>query len=169
MSPVEIATAVVGIASIVLLGVQVQLAARALRDDHLRRRQQATLEYLVLHVRPHWKDSLRLLKQDLDAQQQPLSPELLARITSEPETKASIEKVLGNIEHMAVGVNVGVYDLELINRASGGFLIRTYSQFLPYIELVQQRQARAYVEFEQLIRDLRELRGSPAPAQPTTT
>lgn len=161
----EIIAAAVGIFSILLLVVQIHAAARALKEDHLRQKQQATLDYLVHDVHPHWKEELRTFKRTF-GNASPMPEEVLDRLRSDPETKFLIVKLLGNIENMAVGVNVGVYDITLLNRASGAFLIRVFKQFLPFIRQAQIKQASAYVEFEGLVLELCRLRGI-APPSPT--
>jgi len=167
----EIITALVGFISIGLVGVQVHYAAKALREDHSRRRQQATLDYLVRDVRPHWREELRTLTRSF-GNVVPMSEEAMNSIRQNPQSKQLISKLLGNIEHMAVGVNMGVFDIETLDRASGGFMIRTFNQFLPYIRKRQLKQPSIYSEFEALAIELCKRRGRPlpqlAPPQGTT-
>lgn len=159
MTFAEIIAAVIGIASVLLLALQVHLAAKTLREDHLRRRQQATLDYLVRDVRPHWRDDLRTAAVELRG-----APGTLQEgLSGEKPTNAPIAKLLGSVEHMSVGVNIGVYDIVVLDRASGRFLIRIYRQFLPYIKGVQTKMPSAYVEFEEVIRELCRRRNQPVP------
>lgn len=150
MPTAEFIAVVVGIVSIILLVLQVNIAAKALREDHLRRRQQATLDYLVRDVRPHWRDSLRNAASDIQRSQEALQESLGTENPRDP----SIANLLGSVEHMSVGVNIGVYDIAVLDRASGRFIIRIYRQFLPYIKSVQANTPTAYIEFEQVVRDI---------------
>lgn len=159
MTLAEIVTAALAIASVLLLVVQVHIAAKTLRDDHLRRRQQATLEYLVRDVRPHWRDDLRTASTKLQA----MASSVQADLKPDQAGNSPVAKLLGSVEHMSVGVNIGVYDLEVLDRSSGRFLIRIFRQFLPYIRSVQAKTPTAYVEFERVIGDLCGRRGIPVP------
>lgn len=112
MSILEIITAAVSVISLPLLVVQVHLAARGIAADHLRRKQQATLEYLVVHLRTHFSADLRSFTERFgDAD---LGEDDLARLGADSEANALVVPLLGSIEHLAVGVNMGVYDQELL-------------------------------------------------------
>ena len=171
MTIFEILTALAAFVSIALVGIQIHLAAKTLKDDHDRRRQQATLEYLIKDVRPHWGDELRQLASSI-GRTIPMSDETMSKLRANPQSRQLINKLLGNIEHMAVGVNMGVYDLEILDRSSGGFLINTFNRFLPYIRRRQMKQPLIYTEFEKLTDALCKRRGRPVPQlapQPGTT
>jgi hypothetical protein len=161
VSIAELIATVVGIASVVLIALQVHLAARTLREDHLRRKQQATLDYLVRDVRPHWRDDLRTVARDLRGS--PGSTTVAEQFAADQPGNAPVAKLLSSVEHMAVGINVGVYDIEVLDRASGRFLIRIFRQFLPYIRTAQAKLPTAYVEFEQMVTELCRRRGEPVP------
>lgn len=158
----EILTALVGFFSLALVGVQVHYAAKALREDHKRRRQQATLDYLVRDVRPHWREEIRVLTRSF-GNVVPMSEEAITAVRADPNSKQLIGRLLSNIEHMAVGVNMGIFDIETLDRASGGFIIRTFNQFLPYIRQRQLKQPTIYCEFEMLAIELCKRRGRPLP------
>lgn len=165
MTPFESFTLVIAVVSVALVVLQVRIAAQTLHEDHLRRKQQATLDYLIHDVRPHWKDELRTVLKRFGAAV-PMPEEAMAALLAGPEADHMVIKLLGNIEHMAVGVNIGVYDLAVLDRASGAFLIRLYRQFLPYIRRAQERQpkhGKAYEEFDALVLALCQRRGIPFP------
>jgi hypothetical protein len=158
----EVLTLVVAVVSLGLVVLQVRIAAKTLQSDHTRRKQQATLEYLIHDVRPHWKDELRtVVRRFGDAV--PMPEAAMDALRSDPEANRLVIKLLGNIEHMAVGVNMDVYDIGVIDRASGAFLIRVYRQFLPYIKRAQSRQQSAYEEFDRLVVELCRRRNRPVP------
>ena len=162
MTIFEILTAITAIISIALVGVQIHLAAKALKDDHTRRRQQATLDYLIKDVRPHWGDELRQLVSSI-GRTIPMSDETMKTLRANPQSRQKINKLLGNIEHMSVGVNMGVYDLEILDGSSGGFIINTFNRFSPYIRRRQIKQPTIYTEFEQLAIALCKRRDIPPP------
>jgi len=158
MTYLELTTAAVSIVSLPLLLWQVTLAARAITADHLRRKQQATLEYLIVHLRSHWSSDLRtFMKKFGDAA---LTQEQLPVFMADPDATAALVPLLGSIEHLAVGVNMGVYDQDLLNRASGAYLIRTFHRFGVFIRAAQIEQPTAYTEFATLVGNLEAIRAS---------
>ena len=60
------------------------------------------------------------------------------------------KRVLNDLEHFAVGVNMGTYDLPTIDRLSGGHIIRVYANGRLAIFDARTRNSRAYVELEEL-------------------
>ena len=67
---------------------------------------------------------------------------------------------LSQIEHFAVGVNSGVYDLDTLNRMAGSFIIKEYSRWKPIIETKRKQspQHKHYDEFESLCIELEKKR-----------
>ena len=61
--------------------------------------------------------------------------------------------MLGMFEHLAVGVNSDVFDLGVLNRMSGGYIIRIYRQYTAHI-----MNAGVYHESEELVNKLDSLR-----------
>jgi len=153
----ELTTTIFTILSILLLAIQIHLAAKAIRDDHDRRRSQATLEYIVRDIRLHWGDRLKDITS-LFNNSVPMPPEALKLIQADAELRSNVKRVLASIEHMALGVNIGVFDLAVVNRSSGKNLLRIYNQFLPYIRQSQTSHPTAYKEFGEMIESMKLLR-----------
>ena len=67
---------------------------------------------------------------------------------------------LSRMEHFAVGVNCGIYDIHTLNRMAGGFLIDEYARWDPVIVTKRRRDPhqKHYDEFERLCQRLRLLR-----------
>lgn len=68
--------------------------------------------------------------------------------------------LLSRIEHFAVGVNTGIYDIGTLNRMAGGFMIEEFKRWKPVINTkrAQSPDAKHYDEFEKLCKDLEKLR-----------
>jgi hypothetical protein len=162
MGTQELIATSVGIFSLLLVAIQVHIAAKTLRDDHSRRRSQATLDYIIHDLRPHWGESLRDLTSAFN-NMVPMPPETLMAIQADTELRRATKRLLASIEHMALGVNIGVFDLAVLDRSSGIFLIRIYKQFLPYIRQAQIALPTAYVEFDAMVNTLCLRRGRPLP------
>lgn len=162
MGKAELIATSIGIISLLLVAIQIHIAAKTLRDDHARRRSQATLDYIIHDLRPHWGEKLRDLTTAF-YNLAPMPPEALAAIQSDADLRRGTKRLLASIEHMALGVNVGVFDLAVLDRSSGVFLIRIYKQFLPYIRQAQATLPTAYVEFDSMIKALCLRRSTPFP------
>lgn len=141
-------------ASALLLFLQVRVASRAIRLDHLRRRRQSTLEFVMAQVRPRWSKSRKLIDEKWGTES--ISEKALKQIEEDDKSREVVRSLLGHLEYLAVGINVKVYDKDVLHRASGSYLIRTFHRLLPYVKSVQKKQPAAYVELEQLIADFAE-------------
>ena len=69
--------------------------------------------------------------------------------------------MLSRIEHFAVGVNAGIYDIKTLNRMAGGFMIGEFKRWKPIINTKRQQtpNTKHYDEFEMLCKELEKLRG----------
>ncbi len=67
--------------------------------------------------------------------------------------------LVARCEHFAVGVNSGVYDIDLVNDLGGKHLIYLYQKVLPVIDEARAHDDTAYKEFEKMITALFKLRG----------
>ena len=68
---------------------------------------------------------------------------------------------LAKIENSSIGINTGIYSLNIVNRLGGGFFIKQFDKLLPVIN--QKRKAdsvnKHYDEFEKVIIKLKKKRG----------
>lgn len=136
-----------------LLLLQVRVAIVAVRADHERRKKQATLEF-VHHVRPIWIETKHVLEEKWG--NDPLTSKELVLIENDIKLRSVIRNALGSIEHMAVGMNSGVFDKDLLYRMSGTHLISFYDRLHGYIKQKRLLNTAAYTEYEALITDFRE-------------
>ncbi len=67
--------------------------------------------------------------------------------------------LVARCEHFAVGVNSGVYDINLVNDLGGKHLIYLYQKVLPVIDEARTHDDTAYKEFEKMVTALYKLRG----------
>ncbi len=67
--------------------------------------------------------------------------------------------LVARCEHFAVGVNSGVYDIDLVNDLGGKHLIYLYQKVLPVIDEARAHDDTAYKEFEKMVTALYKLRG----------
>ncbi len=66
---------------------------------------------------------------------------------------------LARIEHFAVGINAGIYDIKTAKRAAGRYFIATYYKFKSVIEEKRKHRPehKHYDEFEKMVRRLENL------------
>lgn len=77
--------------------------------------------------------------------------------------RTDISELLSTVEHMSVGVNVGVYDIHILERMSGSYMIKMFQRLHPYITHIREakKNDNAYIEFEEVKLQLEALRRKP--------
>jgi len=141
--------------SLLIIMTQLYLAYRVFKADHERRKKQSTIEY-INNVRQLW--SLHKSKVDEKFGFDALTDKDIQQINSDDELKNPIQALLGQLEHVAVGMNTGVYDKDLLYRMSGAFLMSNYNRFKLFIEEAQKGNPFTYIEFQELVFDFQERR-----------
>ncbi len=69
-----------------------------------------------------------------------------------------IADILNGLERLAVGVELGIYDEDVLRLIGGTIIVRTFERFEPYIinrrtrATTRTRQSRAYTELEVLVK-----------------
>lgn len=154
MSLYETLSLILAIVSIAALLWQVRVALQSIHADHERRKKQATIEFLMAQVRPLWTEGRHLLDKKWGTGV--LNEDSLKQIEDDPEARVIVTSLLGHLEYLSVGINTGIYDKDILFRASGTSMIRLFHRLRPYIKLSQKNQVTAYIEFENLIHDLEE-------------
>jgi hypothetical protein len=79
---------------------------------------------------------------------------------ADAENWVKITECLCRIEHFAVGINTGIYDLETINRMAGNFLIEKYDSLKPIIVYKKDvaHKGQNYMEFLKMVNAIIDLR-----------
>lgn len=152
MSTYEILTLSIGVIGTTLVVIQLFMIRKGFKADHERRQKQATIDHInsirnqyeTIHFKLRDKFGKKVINMDA---------------INEPGKK-DIEAFLNTIEHMAVGVNIGVFDLEVVNRAAGLFLITQKHRLYPYIEYARNTFGgrTIYKEYENMCFDIEALR-----------
>ena len=147
---------IMAVAAIVGL-IQLGLIYRTFKADHERRRKQATIEYLNM-IRGHYRNVNQQLLNEYG--QNPFGKEQVELLMNNPELWAMLKDLLGLFEHLAVGVNTGVFDIDLINRMAGDYLIGIFDRFTVYVQKrrIDSGLTSLYCEYEQLITQLKKIR-----------
>jgi hypothetical protein len=90
---------------------------------------------------------------------EPITATTAAQIDSDHEKCAVFNKLLGTLEHMAVGVNTGVYDRDVVYRMSAGSMIGLRHRLHHYIEHRRKvlNQPKLFIEYERLASDFEQV------------
>jgi hypothetical protein len=143
------------IISICTLGIALSalcIANKTMKADHERRKKQVTLKELNEIRTIHYNDFVEINKLLLKE---------LNSLTNEQTQK--LAKILGVIERFSVGVNTGVYDIQITNRVYGGFFITKYERFSEYIKKRRKTSGNfnLFSDFEKMYDDIKKIRKDP--------
>ncbi len=91
-----------------------------------------------------------------------ISSEMAQLILEDDEEQRRLHKVINIYERLALGVNIGAYDIDTLNRLVGQNIIDNYTRFAEYISARRIKFSRkfAWKEFEQLRNTLVKLRAN---------
>lgn len=121
---------------------------RQIQADHERRRKQATLEYLQ-KIQP----LLSNLRYEIDrfAKDTLTFEQAINHYDSATECE-TIRNFLIHLEHMAVGLNNGVFDKAIMYEIAGSSLVSYFNRFANFTEIYRQKRnnPKAFKDFEQL-------------------
>src|SRR5690606_2351877 len=80
----------------------------------------------------------------------PLPGDKLESITKDPKDEFAIRTYLDEFEKFCAAVRVGLIDQEYAYLIQCGRVLRTYEVFKPFIDGIQQRNSKAYLELEKM-------------------
>ncbi|MDD2810257.1 DUF4760 domain-containing protein [Rhodoferax sp.] len=155
MTPYEILTLLIGTTTAGILLVQAGLALKSLKADHERRKKQATFEF-VQKIRPAWLEAKHAIEEKWG--DEPLTSKELLEIDSDFQLLKLVRNLLGQLEHLSVGMNSGVFDKDLLYRMSGSQLISIYHRLHTYIDRAQKSSPKAYIEYQDLVKSFEDRR-----------
>ncbi|NEQ97940.1 MAG: DUF4760 domain-containing protein [Cyanothece sp. SIO2G6] len=150
MNTREIILGVLQFLALVAVFIQVYVAFNAVKADHERKRKQSTIEY----IGKIWSESRYELESRYGTD--PLTKEDIKDIENNKELTASVIRLLGQLEHIAVGVNSGVYDKDILYRMSSASISKIYARLYLFVEERRKNNPRAYIELEELVSEFRE-------------
>lgn len=131
-------TAIVGIGSLIFVGMQLRQNAIEARDATLaaeverrRQRKRETMEAIAASARYRQELKAGLPWNDRDAE---VVREFLDKAETDDATKGSVRAYLDYLEMLAAGVNEDVLDAELLARISGARIIAVANNYSIYID-----------------------------------
>lgn len=151
---IEVWSLVASLLTLSIVTLQLYLIYKAFLADHERRKKQATIEYINLI-----RDRYRTI--DFDLRGKYGEGELDTNKLTDDELQAALE-LLSVVEHLAVGVNTGVYSLNVLSRLSGGYFSQLFERYYPVIRARRQMRGMKptlFNEMEKMYQDLSAIRG----------
>ena len=132
------------------------LQAQSMMADHERRRKQSTLEFYT-NIYPHLSE-LRTKITDTFGNEY-ITPKDY-RYTQDITIQKTIYEYLVIIERFAVGVNTGIYDINIFVNTSGKTVADMYKKLSPIIEEMRQTQnyPEMFCSFEKMSKEVEEIR-----------
>jgi hypothetical protein len=163
---IALITAIINLGLLLLLAYQLRLLSEQLKQDgqsveldHSRRKAQATLEFstATLAKQEQWKHLLPdYYRDEQDVRRSVLS------IDSKDPLDSTLQDFIGFFEELATGVNLGVYDVDIVDHLMGTRVIRAFKAFEPWIERRREEYGvpGLYREFQTLAEAIERRRAS---------
>ena len=144
---------------LVLILHQLRMAREESRREHQRRQNEMTLSAYNT-VRGDLRETIRRvrIKLELEDMFDVFTEKHLHQITNDKELRDDVARMLGFLNKFAVGIKHDVFNIGLVNDLAGKLFIETYKQFKPYIVWVRKDSETFYIDYENLVLNLQELR-----------
>ncbi|MCI8590741.1 MAG: DUF4760 domain-containing protein [Lachnospiraceae bacterium] len=84
----------------------------------------------------------------------------MSKLTIGSEDWRKVTNALAKIEHFSVGINTGVFSLQILNRVAGAYYIRIFYDLKPVIDQKRKQNisnGKHYHEFEQTVIHLKKM------------
>jgi hypothetical protein len=144
---------------LILILHQLKLTRLESQKEHNRRQNEMTFNAYNT-VRSDLRETIHRIRKKLKLEDMfdKFSDEHLHQITNDKELRDDVAKMLGFLNKFAVGIKYDVFSIGLVNDLSGKLFIETYRQFKPYIDWVRKDYDTFYVDYENLVLELKRLR-----------
>ena len=146
------------IIGVILIIRQLNLSLAESEREHLRRQKEMTLEAYGA-IRGDLRKAVKNIRNALELEDMfdKFEQKHLEMILNDKRLRGEVIKMLALINKFAVGVKHDVFNLELVNDLAGRLFIETYNQFEPYIKHVRKDSPKFYVEYERMVKRLKQL------------
>jgi Tfp pilus assembly protein PilE len=154
MTKFEIISITISIITLLVLSAQLYFLYKSFIADHERRKKQATIEY-VNSIRERYINAINTINERFDSKE--FDAINLNKMTE--DDKRHVRTYLSTVEHLAAGVNCGVYDIDILERMGGTGFITQFNKFWPYIKDRRKNYSSSvYIEFEIMCDDIKKIR-----------
>ncbi|MEU6777455.1 DUF4760 domain-containing protein [Streptomyces sp. NPDC046759] len=111
---------------------QLGMLYRNTKQDHARRRKQATMDYLTANM--NLRKALFEDGMPLERDHRGISDRINRSLSGDDEETKRITAFLTTYNFLAVGAEVDAFDRDVIHKAWGGFIIAVWNNYRPWIE-----------------------------------
>jgi len=141
----EFLTLLIGVLTLIFILIRVLLLSKTFKADHERKRKQSTIEYLNT-IRSQYLPLQLKVTRIFGFGNNVKIDEL------NDDIEDTIVELLAILENLSIGVNIGVYDIQVVNRYSGDYFINLYNKLQPYIDHLRYRDSKTsyFIEFENM-------------------
>jgi hypothetical protein len=130
----------------------IKLQEKSIVNDHDRRKKQATLEYHTEMYNIAFP-KLRMLREKFGAEK--ISVE---SISKDKELEEDVILLLNTYEHICVGINTGIFDINLYKLLFGMGTIKCYEQLEDFIDsLRRDRCPTVFADFKVTVSALKKM------------
>ena len=156
------------IAALLLTFISICFGVCQFNANVKRDMERQTLDYWE-RINQALKQEKRELKNYLDvdlrddtqmACENKIEHKMALEILDNEKLRVQTNRIINRYERLALGVNIGAYDLRVLDRLVGQNIIDNYCRFEAYIEARREKLNRPYAwkEFEKLTNKLKTLR-----------
>jgi len=140
------------ILGVIIIVPQLVFAAFSLANNNWRQKTKSTLDYYD-HINQLIKTEKTKIREQYDDE---ISRDLAILIHEAGVDAPAIDRILDLYERLSLGVNIGIYDLDAIDRASGDLLVDDFRRYQAYIHYCRELEQtpKAWIEFEKLYDEL---------------
>jgi len=125
--------------------IQLRDLTKNTKADFERRKKQSTIE--IIFDLDKVQNELETMLKNSDIEW-PIPIEIL---NDNKKIKTCVMSYLNTIENIAVGTNIGIFDITVIARLNGNNLINRYNDLRKYIDHERESYPGFYVDFERLV------------------
>jgi len=150
----------IAIIGLLLVLHQLYLTRVESEKEHLRMKNEMTLNAYST-VRKDLRIITAKIRKELDIKDMfdNLNQERLDRIMKDKALRHDVSEMLGMLNKFAVGVKHDIFNIDILNELSGKYFIKTHKQFTPYLERVREDSDTLYIEYDNLVKRLKEMHG----------
>jgi len=152
MTIYQILSLSLGVITVSVLSIELWMIYLSYKADHELRRKKSTIDFVNQITNIYNPLERRLNEKYFD--------EILVVSNIRAEEAMDVVDILARVEHLSTGVNIGIFDIELVNRMSGSYFLRLFDRLKPYIMDIRAKKGNQslYVEFEYMAYDLAAIR-----------
>jgi|GEM_PF-3536527 len=155
----DIVSIPIGIVGIILVLHQLYLTRVESEKEHLRTKNEMTLNaYSTIRKDLSAVTAKVRKKLGIEDMFDHVTEEQIDMIMSDKSLRKDVSEMLNMLNKFAVGVKHDIFNIDIINELSGKYFIKTHKQFEPYLQRIRKNSDTLYLEYDNLVEKLKEMR-----------